>query len=267
MKDGELIKCTDLCCNYGSFKAAINVNFSVSEKDYLCIVGANGSGKSTVVKTILGLHKEYTGQIEKAKNCKIGYLPQQTSIQKDFPASVFEVVLSGNLANKKFFSFYTKQDKAKSWENIERLGIEEIAKKSFRDLSGGQQQRVLLARSLCAARNLLVLDEPVTGLDPTVTDELYSIIHNLNKIDGLSIIMVSHDIHRAVSQATHILHMNKEPLFFGTSEEYKASSFYKQMKNVETCSTHCTCDCDTDCNASHIIMNHHHKNSDFGGRV
>ena len=261
--NSSLITCKNVCCNYGSYNAVFNVDFCVNRGDYLCIVGANGSGKSTLVKTILGLHKNYTGKIEKAKNCKIGYLPQQTAVQKDFPASVMEVVLSGTLASKegieKFFSFYTKHDKEIALQNMEKLGITNLADKSFKNLSGGQRQRVLLARSLCAASDLLVLDEPVTGLDPTVTDELYTIIHNLNTVEKLAIVMVSHDIHRAVTQSSHILHMNKEPLFFGTSADYIQTSLYKQMKNVETCSTHCQCDCDDNCTASHIVMKHQHK--------
>ncbi|MCR4789838.1 MAG: metal ABC transporter ATP-binding protein [Treponemataceae bacterium] len=260
----NLIECKNLSCKYGSYLATDNVNFSIAKGDYLCIVGANGSGKSTIVKTILGLHKEYSGSIEKAKDCRLGYLPQQRAVQKDFPADVFEVVLSGTLAAKNFFSFYTKADKNFAWQNIEKLGIKDLAKKSFRDLSGGQQQRVLLARALCAASDLLVLDEPVTGLDPNVTDELYTIIHNLNVIDKIAIIMVSHDIHRAVTQASHILHLNKASLFFGTSKDYCQTELYNQMKNVETCSTHCNCDCDQTCNASHIIMNHHHHHVDGG---
>ncbi|MDD7417465.1 MAG: metal ABC transporter ATP-binding protein [Spirochaetales bacterium] len=261
MSEETLIKCSNLECRYGNYIAASNINFQLNRGDYLCVVGANGSGKSTLVKTLLGLQKSYSGKIEKAKNCRIGYLPQQKAVQKDFPASVFEVVLSGNLANKKFFSFYTKADKELAMNNIEKLGIQSFVKKSFRELSGGQQQRVLLARALCAASDMLVMDEPVTGLDPTVTDELYTIIRNLNAVDKLTIIMVSHDIHRAVSQSSLILHMNKEQLFFGTSKDYMKTEYYKQMQNVETCSTHCQCDCDETCKASHIIMNHHHHKS------
>lgn len=255
-----LIETKNLTCTYGSYVALEDVSFCVNSGDYLCIVGANGSGKSTLVKTILGLHKGYSGKIEKAKNCRVGYLPQQTAVQKDFPASVMEVVLSGSLASKKILSFYTRADKELAFQNMEKLGIADLANKSFRNLSGGQQQRVLLARSLVAASDLLILDEPVTGLDPTVTDELYTIIHNLNAIDKLAIVMVSHDIHRAVSQATHILHLNHAVEFFGTSADYSKTSLYKHMQGVETCSTHCQCDCDDNCNASHIIMNHqHHK--------
>ncbi len=260
-----ILECKNLSCFYGTYQAVEDVSFSINSGEYLCVVGANGSGKSTLIKTILGLNKNYTGTISKDKKISVGYLPQQTLVQKDFPASVFEVVLSGLLSNKKFFTFYTKSDKKIALKNMQKLGIESLAKKSFKELSGGQQQRVLLARALCAAKDLLILDEPVTGLDPAVTDELYELIKNLNKSENLAILMISHDIHRAVNQATHILHMDKKALFFGNSSEYSKTEFYDNLSNMEVCSTHCSCgsstDCNTqDCKASHIILsNHHHS--------
>ena len=156
----------------------------VNSGEYLCIVGANGSGKSTLIKTLLGLNKNFTGTISKTQKISLGYLPQQTLIQRDFPASVFEVVLSGTLSRKKIFSFYTKEDKKIALENMNKLGISHLVKSSFKELSGGQQQRVLLARALCSAKDLLILDEPVTGLDPSITDELYELIkiNDNNKI-------------------------------------------------------------------------------------
>ena len=171
-----ILECKNLSCFYGTYQAVENVNFSINAGEYLCIVGANGSGKSTLVKTILGLNKNFTGSIIKEKKISVGYLPHQTVVQKDFPASVLEVVLSGTLSQKKFFSFYTKEDKKIALENMEKLGISNLAKSSFKELSGGQQQRVLLARALCSAKDLLILDEPVTGFDPAVTDELYELI-------------------------------------------------------------------------------------------
>lgn len=260
--NNTIIQCNNITCTYGNYVAVENVSFEIHQGDYLCIVGANGSGKSTLVKTILGLNKSFTGQIIKTSNKNgIGYLPQQRQVQKDFPASVYEVVISGCLNKKRFFNFYTKADKQCAIQNMEKLSITDLKNLSFRDLSGGQQQRVLLARALCAADNLLVLDEPVTGLDPTVTDELYSIIKKLNSQDNLAVIMVSHDIHRAVQNSTHILHMNKKSLFFGSSEEYKKTDLFTNLSHVEVCSTHCSCECDdTSCNASHIVLkNHHHS--------
>lgn len=234
-----LIECRNLTVSYGSYIACQDLNFSVSKGDYLCIVGSNGSGKSTLVKTILGLQTQSRGTIEKAAQ-GIGYLGQKSNIQRDFPATIEEVVLSG--CHTGFF--HTKADKANARAQIERMSLESIAKKSFMELSGGQQQRVLLARSLCAAKELLVLDEPVTGLDPAVTDEMYSLIKKLNKESGLSIIMVSHDVNRAVHSASHILHLDKNQLFFGTSEEYQKTNLYERMSHVEicnSCGSYCSC--------------------------
>ena len=165
-------------------------------------------------------------------------------------------MLSGCANEQKFF--YSKQDKLNAQKQIERLQIQNIADKHFSQLSGGQQQRVLLARALCAAKDLIILDEPVTGLDPIVTDELYGIIRKLNKEEKVSVIMVSHDVHRAVQNANYILQMNKEVSFFGTSKEYQESSFYQSMTNIEICETHLCNHCGTDCNATHI---HTHINS------
>lgn len=245
----SLICCEDVCVSYGSFEACKNISFSVEQGNYLCIVGANGSGKTTIVKAILGLLDIKAGKLICDKK-NTGYLPQKSNIQRDFPASVKEVILSG-FSNK---LFYGKKEKEEVLKQIKSLGLESIENKSFSELSGGQQQRVLLARSLCAAKKLLVLDEPVTGLDPVVTDEFYSIIRSLNKDSGLAIIMVSHDVHRAVQNATHILHMNNSCLFFGTAEEYKKTKLYEEMSHVEVCETHLCNHCGTDCNASHVIV-------------
>ena len=208
-------------------------------------------GKTTLVKTILGLHPLKSGKMVMDK-VHTGYLPQQNSIQRDFPASVKEVILSGCLTKGRLF--YNRKDKENVQEQIKKLSLEEIANKNFSELSGGQQQRVLLARALCAAKNLLVLDEPVTGLDPIITEELYSIIKKLNKEQNISVIMVSHDVHRAVNSATHILHMNKTPLFFGTSEDYKKTEFFNSLSNVEVCETHVSGHCKSNCGASHIHL-------------
>jgi zinc transport system ATP-binding protein len=238
----NLVSVKNLNVSYGTFVAVKNVSLEINSGDYLCIVGANGSGKTTLVKAILGLIKPQSGSIEKSIKA-FGYLPQQTSIQRDFPASVMEVVLSG---------FQKKHDKQKALEQMQKLGIEELAKKSFSELSGGQQQRVLLARALCAADKILVLDEPVTGLDPLVTDELYTLIRKLNRETRIAVLMISHDIHRAVQNATHILHMNNTELFFGTAEEYQKTTLYTEMSSVETCSTHLCTHCGTNCTSSHI---------------
>lgn len=219
----ELISCNNVSFSYENTSVIKDLSFSVNSGDYLCIVGENGSGKSTLIKGLLGLKNPSSGQIVRGSELKsneIGYLPQQTPAQKDFPASVFEVVLSGRLNSRGIRPFYTKNDKKIAEENIHRLGIEHLQKRSYRELSGGQQQRVLLARALCASKKLLLLDEPVTGLDPIVTEEMYRLIDELNKKEKITIIMVSHDIVSSVKYATHILHLNHKDSFFGTTEDY-----------------------------------------------
>lgn len=218
-----LLTCKNLCINYDNFKAVVDANFSINTGDYVCVVGENGSGKSTLIKTIVGLMKPKSGEIIFGKDSspdKVGYLPQQTAVQRDFPASVFEVVISGCLNKKGIFPFFRKKEKQIANDNIAKLGIKHLKHKCYRELSGGQQQRVLLARALCATQNLLFLDEPVSGLDPLVTAEMYSIIKKLNKDFGVTIIMVTHDIPMAVQNAKKILHMDNKVLFFGTSKEY-----------------------------------------------
>lgn len=223
--------CKDLACGYEQKAVVSNVNLSVNQGDYLCIVGENGSGKSTLVKTLLGLNKPISGSIETGdglKHNEIGYLPQQTDVQRDFPATVWEVVLSGCLAGSGFRPFYNKQEKQLARENIEKMGLMGFEKRCYRELSGGQQQRVLLARALCATRKLLLLDEPVSGLDPKVTLEMYELIYKLNREDKVTIIMISHDINASLKYATHILHVSHE-VFFGTRDEYLNSEYIKRF--------------------------------------
>ena len=223
--------CKDLSCGYEQTAVVSGVNFSVKAGDYLCIVGENGSGKSTLVKTLLGLVKPIGGSIETGDDLKrneIGYLPQQTDVQRDFPASVWEVVLSGCLAGSGFRPFYNKQEKALARDNIEKMGLKGFEKRCYRELSGGQQQRVLLARALCATRKLLLLDEPVSGLDPKVTLEMYELIAKLNRDEGVTVIMISHDINAALKYASHVLHVSHD-VFFGTRDEYLKSDYIKRF--------------------------------------
>ena len=215
--------CENLSLGYNSHTVVENLNFSVNTGDYLCIVGENGSGKSTLMKTILGLLKPLSGKITTGDGLlpdEIGYLPQQTEVQRDFPASVNEIVLSGCQSRCGKSPFYNHKEKALAMENIRKMGIENLRKKCYRELSGGQQQRVLLARALCATQKMLLLDEPVSGLDPIVTKEMYALIEELHK-DGITIIMISHDIEAAKKYTSHILHIGKN-IFFGTKEEYIA---------------------------------------------
>ncbi|MCM1321338.1 MAG: ABC transporter ATP-binding protein [Bacteroides sp.] len=247
----SILSCRDLEVRYGSYTAVKNVSISVNAGDYICIVGANGSGKSTLLKALLGLIPAYSGTIEQNPQA-VGYLPQQTPAQRDFPASVQEIVLSGCIHSKSKLPFISKKDRETAQQKLELLHIESLKKKSYRNLSGGQQQRVLLARALCAAKQLLVLDEPAAGLDPTVTDELYEIIRALNKTEKTAVLMVSHDIHRALKNATHILHMNKSPAFYGTAEAYRQSAAFSVFAGMETCSTHQGFSCSPQCRATHI---------------
>ncbi|MBR2798602.1 MAG: metal ABC transporter ATP-binding protein [Clostridia bacterium] len=221
-----LITCRDLALGYESHVILEHLSFSVNAGNYLCIVGENGSGKTTLMRTMLGLQKPLDGAIafgDGMRPNEVGYLPQQTAIQKDFPATVREIVLSGCQAHVGMRPFYNRAEKALAEENLARMGMGDYRRRCYRELSGGQQQRVLLARALCATRKLLLLDEPVSGLDPKVTAEMYALIERLNG-EGVTIIMISHDIAAAVRYATHILHVGSGQTFFGTVDDYRASA-------------------------------------------
>ena len=225
----SLLTVKELTIGYESSALVKGLNFSVNAGDYLCIVGENGAGKSTLMKTLLGLIKPVSGEItagDGLKRNEMGYLPQQTEVQRDFPASVTEVVMSGFVGAMKLRPFYTRAEKETALKNMERMGIAGLRKRCYRELSGGQQQRVLLARALCATSRLLLLDEPVSGLDPKVTEDMYELIADLNR-EGTAIIMISHDLSAAESYATKVLHMG-DKVFFGTKEEYlkKESGFW-----------------------------------------
>ncbi len=214
--------CQNLSLGYDAKAILSDLSFSVNTGDYLCIVGENGSGKTTLMRTILGLHAPISGKIltgDGLKPNEIGYLPQQTVIQKDFPASVKEIVLSGCQGRCGLRPFYSKAEKKLASDSMQKMGITAFAKRCYRQLSGGQQQRVLLARALCATQKMLLLDEPVSGLDPKVTAEMYRLIETLNRKDGITVIMISHDIAAAVQYASHILHLG-QTVFFGTKQAY-----------------------------------------------
>ena len=236
-----LIKCEHVDLGYENQDAVINVNMEVCPGDYLCIVGENGSGKSTLIKGLLGLLKPSGGKLtvaEELKTTGIGYLPQQTAAQKDFPASVREVVLSGCLSRRGRRPFYSKTEKDIASANMEKLGITQLANQCYRELSGGQQQRVLIARALCATRELLILDEPITGLDPMAIQDFYSMIRKLNREAKVAIIMVSHDLRNAVEEANKILHLQKQVLFYGPAHDYmnsKAAGHFFHEKEQGEC--------------------------------
>ena len=226
-----LITVENLSVGYDSNTIVENLNFTVNQGDYLCIVGENGSGKSTLMKTLLDLQEAVAGKIyfgDGLKKNEIGYLPQQTVVQRDFPASVREIVISGCQSRMGLRPFYTSAEKKLAMENMCRMGIDNLADRCYRELSGGQQQRVLLARALCATDKVLLLDEPVSGLDPKATGEMYELIHELNQ-EGVAIIMISHDINAAIKYATHILHIGDD-IFFGSRDEYIISDAGKMFE-------------------------------------
>lgn len=229
-----LLEVNDLSLGYDGKAIAEHLNFKVDAGSYLCIVGENGSGKTTLMKTLLHLQKPLSGTINYGDGLKpdeIGYLPQQTEVQRDFPASVYEIVISGCQSRLGRRAFYGKEEKALAADAMRRMAIEDLKDRCYRDLSGGQQQRVLLARALCAARKIILLDEPVSGLDPKVTAELYKLIEDLNR-EGVTIMMVSHDISTALRNATHILHIGSE-MFFGTRQEYLNSRIGRMFLEQE----------------------------------
>lgn len=232
----SLISVNNISLSYENMTVIENLSFCVNSGDYLCIVGENGSGKSTLVKALLSLKKPVGGSIEFGDGLKqkeIGYLSQQTGAQRDFPASVREVVISGCLNSRGILPFYSRKEVKQANDNMERLGISELANRSYRDLSGGQQQRVLLARALCATKKLLLLDEPITGLDPMAAAELYELIDRINK-SGITVIMVTHDISSALKYANNILCLRENDWFFGSTPEFMesdASGFLKGGAN------------------------------------
>ena len=222
MENNAELLVKNLCLGFEGDILVENLNFQVNSGDYLCIIGENGAGKTTLMRTILKLISPVSGTVEYAEGTNstdIGYLPQQTNVQRDFPASVWEIVLSGCQNTGRFF--YSAAQKQTAEKNIRRMGIEDLKYRSYRELSGGQQQRVLLARALCAAKKILLLDEPVAGLDPKVTAEMYELIQRLNR-EGITIIMISHDVEATLTYASHILHLG-EQIFYGTKEEYLCS--------------------------------------------
>ena len=218
----SLITCENLTLGYEGKAILSGLDFSVNSGDYLCIVGENGSGKSTLMKTLLHLQSPMSGSII------LGDLPQQTALQRDFPASVDEIVMSGFLGRMGLRPFYNKAEKKEAHELMEKTRITDLADRCYRQLSGGQQQRVLLTRALCATRKILLLDEPVSGLDPVATADMYQIINELNKEDRVTIIMISHDISEVATYASHVLHIGQK-VFFGTKEEYLESKIGKRL--------------------------------------
>ncbi|MBR1910824.1 MAG: ABC transporter ATP-binding protein [Treponema sp.] len=228
----ELLSCEHLSVSYEGRPALTDISFSVEEGDYICVLGENGAGKSTLIKTLLGLKRAESGRIDFLNGFRqkyVGYLPQQQTVKKDFPASVWEVVISGNENSLGFRPFFDASHKKITEENLKKLGIYDLKDKGFRELSGGQQQRVLLCRALCATKKLLILDEPASGLDPVATAELYSIIKSLNEKDCITVIMISHDTECTRKYAKKILHLATRQVFFGSKEDYLSTDIGKRF--------------------------------------
>ena len=220
-----LIACRNTALGYGGHAVVEGLGFQVNPGDYLCVIGENGAGKSTLMRTLLHLQPPLSGEITLGDGLRaneIGYLPQQTPVQRDFPASVREIVQSGCLNGCGLRPFYNRTEKRRAAESMERLGIAPLAGRCYRELSGGQQQRVLLARALCAAKRLLLLDEPAAGLDPQASGEMYALVRGLNR-EGMAVVMVSHDLEGALTDASHVLHLAHHPLFFGPRADYLES--------------------------------------------
>ena len=217
----DLIQINDLSFSYSTKKDTIKkINLKINKGSFTCIVGENGSGKSTLLKCILGLVKGYTGEIIKPSH--IGYLPQKSDIQAHFPATIEEVVLSGTISNNVRSMFYKKEDKETAKEVMIKLGIYDIRKKCFAELSGGQQQRVLIARALCATKDIIILDEPTNGLDPSIAIQIYDLLHDLKEKENITILMVSHDIERALNYADKVIEIiDGEIKFEGKPSEFK----------------------------------------------
>lgn len=224
--ESDLLVCRDVSLGYEGQSVLTHLNLTVQRGDYLCIVGDNGSGKSTLLRGLLGLLPPQSGEIWRAPELRhgnLGYLPQQTRAQRDFPATVWEVVLSGCLNQRGMHFFYSGAQKSAALMNMGKLGILELKDACYRDLSGGQQQRVLLARALCAANSLLILDEPITGLDPAAAQDLYKTLAYLNQTEGMAVIMVTHDLKAALHSARNVLHIGRSGIFSGTVQDYLAS--------------------------------------------
>jgi zinc transport system ATP-binding protein len=221
-----LITCSHVDFGYENHDAVIDLTMEVNPGDYICIVGENGSGKSTLMKGLLGLIKPASGSLtiaEELKRTGIGYLPQQTEAQKDFPATVYEVVISGCLSRRGNRPFYSAEEKRMAMASMEKLGITDLRRHCYRELSGGQKQRVLIARALCATSQMLILDEPITGLDPSAIQDFYHLVRTLNQEEHVTILMVTHDVANVVGQANKILHLKQRVLFYGSSREYRDS--------------------------------------------
>ena len=229
----SLIKCNNIEFKYDGKEILKNISFEVNKGDYLCIIGENGSGKSTLLNIISGVLKPNNGTVTLDSNLskkEIGYLPQKSEIYENFPASVYEVVISGCVNKLSIIPFCRRKEKQIANYNMNLLEISNIKNKCFHELSGGQKQRVLLARTLCSTRDIILLDEPVSGLDPIITESFYNVVNHLNNEHGTTVVMVSHDIQNCFKYASHILYIGKELFYYGSKSDFLNSEFSKNIR-------------------------------------
>lgn len=227
------IICKNLTLGYNGQAVCKGIDITVSGGDYLCVVGDNGSGKSTLTRALLGLVTPMEGELifEGVDRRDIGYLPQRTEGAADFPATVEEVVRSGCVGHRKFGLFMNKEQKKRVERNMHCMKIAELSRRPFSALSGGQQQRALLARALCSAESVLVLDEPTASLDPKAAEDTYRAIEHLNRDHGITIIMVTHDMDAVKKYATRVLDMSGEPSSYESVGEFFCCDREGEQKN------------------------------------
>ena len=229
----SLIKCNNIEFKYDGKEILKNISFEVNKGDYLCIIGENGSGKSTLLNILTGILKPNNGTVTLSNNLskkEIGYLPQKSEIYENFPASVYEVVISGCVNKLSIIPFYRRKEKQIANYNMNLLEISNIKNKCFHELSGGQKQRVLLTRTLCSTRDVILLDEPVSGLDPIITESFYNVVNHLNSEHGTTVVMVSHDIQNCLKYASHILYIGKDLFYYGSKSDFLNSEFSKNIR-------------------------------------
>lgn len=247
----EIITAEDVTVRYNSIDVLSHLTFTVLKGDYIGLVGPNGSGKSTLIKTILGFIKPVTGYIQVFGHSltalqdwdKIGYLPQKmTSFNPNFPASVEEIVSLGLLSKKRFPKRFTKEDKVLIERAMELLDIIDLRKKLFGNLSKGQQQRVLAARTIVNQPELLILDEPTTAFDPEIRESFFSLMEDINKNKGVTIILVTHDIGSIGKYAFKLLYLDKTIIFYGSFDEFckseRMSHFFGKSSQHIICHKH-----------------------------
>ncbi|MBF7096406.1 metal ABC transporter ATP-binding protein [Alkalibacter mobilis] len=212
----NIIDINNISVEYFGTKALEGVCLSIVDKEFLSIIGPNGGGKTTLIKTILGLVKPSSGIVEIKKGLRIGYVPQHTKFDRNFPISVHDVIITGRIKPKiRMFSRYSEEDKRLTDDIIERLGLETLKNRQIGELSGGQLQKVLIARALVTEPDLLILDEPTANLDAENKNEIYKILHKFN--EDKAVILVTHDIEYLNNNKRHVVLLNKKIIYSGDS--------------------------------------------------